>query len=187
MKENKNEQINEYECAPGIRPRLALYHANPRGTGCAIKMELHAAHGMTDGSIFCTFAAQKTVGNRLGNPPIFPTFDWDNAITAKLDFNDLSKMMQVFRGECEYIDNDHGLYHSTATAMTRIQLRHLIDPVSGYSFEVYRTPAGGGEEVRSLFLMTTAEALGICEAIGGCMYLVAFGIPALPNRVSVGD
>ena len=187
MKENKNETVAEYERTPGFRPRMALYHANPKGTGCAIKMELHPAHGMEDGGIFCTFANQKTVGNRLGNPPIFPTFDWDNAITVKLDFNDLSKMMQVFRGECESIDNDHGLYHRTATAMTRIQLRHLIDPVSGYSFEVYRTPAGGGEEVRSLFLMTTAEALGICEAIGGCMYLVAFGIPALPNRVSVGD
>ena len=38
MKENKNEKVNEYERAPGFRPRLALYHANPRGTGCAIKM-----------------------------------------------------------------------------------------------------------------------------------------------------
>ena len=73
MKENKNEKVNEYERAPGFRPRLAIYHANAKGTGCAIKMELHPAVGATDGSIFCTFAAQKTVGNRLGPNPTFPT------------------------------------------------------------------------------------------------------------------
>lgn len=50
MQENMNEKASEYERAPGFRPRLALYHANAKGTGCAIKMELHPAHGATDGS-----------------------------------------------------------------------------------------------------------------------------------------
>ena len=45
MQENKNEKVNENELAPGMRPRLALYHANAKGTGCAIKMELHPAVG----------------------------------------------------------------------------------------------------------------------------------------------
>ena len=97
MQENKNEKVDENERAPGMKPRLALYHANAKGTGCAIKMELHPAVGATDGSIFCTFAAQKTVGNRLGPNPTFPTFDWDGAITVKLAFDDLTKMQQFFR------------------------------------------------------------------------------------------
>ena len=97
MQENKNEKVNENERAPGMRPRLALYHANAKGTGCAIKMELHPAVGAADGSIFCTFAAQKTIGNRLGPNPTFPTFDWTEAITVKLAFDDLTKMQQVFR------------------------------------------------------------------------------------------
>ena len=101
MQENKNEKVDEYERAPGMRPRLALYHANARGTGCAIKMELHPASGAADGGIFCTFAAQKTVGYRLGPNPTFPTFDWTEAHTVKLAFDDLAKMQQVFRGECE--------------------------------------------------------------------------------------
>ena len=83
--------------APGFRPRLAIYHANAKGTGCAIKMELRPASGATDGGIFCTFAAQKTVGNRLGPNPTFPTFDWDGGITVKLAFDDLTKVQQVFR------------------------------------------------------------------------------------------
>ena len=45
MQENKNEKVNENERAPGMKPRLALYHANAKGTGCAIKMELHPAVG----------------------------------------------------------------------------------------------------------------------------------------------
>ena len=116
MQESKNEKVNEYERALGFRPRLALYHANPKGTGCAIKMELHTALGMEDGGIFCTFANQKTVGCRLGNPPTFPTFDWDNAITENLDFNDLSKMMQVFRGECESVWSPESQGTSNATS-----------------------------------------------------------------------
>ena len=173
----KEESMNNAERAPGFRPRLALYHANPKGTGCAISMELRPAHDEMDGSICCTFASQKTVGNRAGKTPTFPTFDWDDPIRVALCFDDLSKLMQVFRGECESIDRDQGIYHRTAKGMTRIQLRHIIDPVSGYSFEATFKPSGEGDETRAVFLMSSAEALGICEAIGGCMYLVAFGVP----------
>ena len=186
MQENKNEKVNECERAPGFRPRLAIYHANAKGTGCAIKMELHPAHGMTDGSIFCTFAAQKTVGNRLGPNPTFPTFDWDGAITVKLAFDDLTKIQQVFRGECESINGDHGLWHRTAMGNTKIVLRHLIDPVPGYAFEVFFCPADGGEERRWLFLLQPSEALGISEVISGSMYLVAFGVPEVP-KATVAD
>ena len=134
MQENKNEKVDEYERAPGMRPRLALYHANARGTGCAIKMELHPASGAADGGIFCTFATQKTVGYRLGQSPTFPTFDWTEAHTVKLAFDDLAKMQQVFRGECESINGDNGIWHFTArgaresacaTSLTRFQVTRL--------------------------------------------------------------
>ena len=186
MQENKNEKINEYERAPGFRPRLAIYHANAKGTGCAIKMELRPASGATDGGIFCTFAAQKTIGNRLGANPTFPTFDWDGAITVKLAFDDLTKIQQVFRGECESINGDHGLWHRTAMGNTKIVLRHIVDPVPGYTFEVLFAPADGGEERRWLFLLQPSEALGISEVISGSMYLVAFGVPEVP-KAEVGD
>ena len=185
MKE-KNDTINENERAPGMRPRLALYHANAKGTGCAIRLELHPANAGIDGSIFCTFAAQKTVGNRLGPNPTFPTFDWTGAHTVKLAFDDLTKMQQVFRGECESINGDRGLWHLTANGNTRIVLRHLVDPVPGYSLEVYFCPAGGSDERRWLLLLQPSEALGISEVISGSMYLVAFGVPEVP-KAEVAD
>ena len=79
--------------------------------------------------------------------------------------------------ECESINGDRGLWHLTASGNTRIVLRHIIDPVPGYSLEVYFCPAGGGDERRWLILLQPSEALGISEVISGSMYLVAFGVP----------
>ena len=175
-----SETNNKTMPPPGTyRPKLAFYHANPKGTGCAVTWALHPAHDDTDGSIMMSVANQMTVGNRMGPNPTFPRFDWENRICVKLDFNDLCAMLQVFRGECESINGDHGLYHRTAKATTKIRLRHLVDPVSGYSLELYRTPAGGGEESHAHLLLSSAEALGLCESIAGAMYLVSFGIPML--------
>ena len=175
-----NNTNNTAVPAPGTyRPKLAFYHATPKGTGCAATLELHPAHDDIDGSIWLTVANQMTIGNRMGPNPTFPRFDWENRICVKLDFGDLCAMLQVLRGECETINGDHGLYHRTAKAATKIQLRHLVDPVSGYSLELYRTPAGGGEESRAHLLLNSAEALGLCESIAGAMYLVSFGIPML--------
>ena len=107
-----------------IRPQFSLYHPNGKGTGAAIELELHPAHDRTDGSIMMKIANQMTIGDRRGPNPTYPHFDWKGAVTVKLDFNDLSKMLQVFRGECEAIDDGHGLYHSSARATTKIVLRH---------------------------------------------------------------
>lgn len=176
-----NNETNTKTAMPlgQFRPKLAFYHATPKGTGCAATLELHPAHDDTDGSIMLCAANQMTIGNRMGPNPTFPRFDWENRICVKLDFNDLCAMLQVLRGECETINGDYGLYHRTAKATTKIQLRHLVDPVSGYSLELYKTPAGGGEETRAHLLLSPAEALGLCEAIAGAMYLISFGIPML--------
>ena len=175
-----NETNNKTTTLPGTyRPRLAFFHATPKGTGCAATLELHPAHDDTDGCIMMTVANQMTIGNRMGPNPTFPHFDWENRICVKLDFGDLCAMLQVLRGECESINGDHGLYHRNAKAATKIQLRHLVDPVSGYSLELYRTPAGGGGESHAHLLLNAADALGLCESIAGAMYLVAFGIPML--------
>ena len=69
--------------------------------------------------------------------------------------------------------------HKYKTCHRKIQLRHLIDPVCGYSFEVYEKQANGGEEKRMNMFLSPAESLGICEAITSSMYLIAFGRPSL--------
>lgn len=176
--DNGNAQV------PAYRPSLRFFHANGKGTGCAVSMDLHPAHDRVDGSIMVRVANQMTVGDLRGPNPTFPRFDWENAVSVKLDFSDLCKMLQVFRGECESLEEGRGLYHRTARATTKIVLRHLVDPVAGYSFELYRTPAQG-EETRTHILFSPWEALGLAEAIAGSMAVISFGIPVvIPHDTS---
>ena len=183
-----NDETNAKKAPPcGLyRPKLTMYHANAKGTGCAVSMELHPAHDRTDGCIMLRAANQMTIGDRRGPNPTFPRFDWESAISVKLDFSDLCKILQVFRGECESIEDDRGLYHRSPRATTRIVLRHLVDPISGYSLDLYRTPVAGDGELRAHFLFSPAEALGLCESIAGSLSVITFGIPMLvPHDTAV--
>lgn len=152
---------------------------------------------MRRGSIRIHLANQKTVGRWSGGTPQFATFDWEDEIVATLGFTDLAKCLQVFRGECESIDGDHGLYHRTAKGMTIITLRHIIDPTPGYVLAVSFKPTeistrsktcreaggyAGCEEARSQTFFTPAEALGLCEAISASMMYVGFGVPNAPEE-----
>jgi len=179
-----NEMTRETKGAAtaNYRPRLSFYHPNGKGTGCAMRLELHPAHDRTDGSIMMSVANQLTVGDRRGPNPVFPRFDWDNKITVKLDFTDLSKMLQVFRGECESLEEGKGLYHSAPNFTTRIVLRHVIEPTPGYSIELYRTPRSGEDEIRTHLLLSPWEALGLAESITGSLACISFGIPTVIPR-----
>lgn len=176
-----NETNNAKNLPPvgQYRPDLAFYHPTARGTGCAAKLTLHPAHDDTDGCIMLTMAPQLTVGDRRGAAPVYPTFDWEGGLTVKLDFTDLTKMVQVFRGECESLEDGQGLYHRTARFSTRIALRHLVEPVPCYSLELYRTAAGGKEESSARINFMPNEALGLCLAVENSFGVICFGIPML--------
>ena len=161
------------------RPSLAFFHANARGTGCAMKLSLHPAHDDTDGCIMMTMANQLTIGDRMSPNPVYPTFDWHGRLTVKLDFTDLSHIVQVFRGERESVGDGKGLYHQTARFSTSIVLRHVVEPESCYSFELYRKSKGGEEDSSARIVLSDSEALGLCLAIENSFGVISFGIPML--------
>lgn len=165
-----NTEIKTYH------PSLVFYKANAKGTGCSMKMELHPAHGDTAGCIMMSLASQKTVGDYRGPNPIYPTFDWENAICVKLDFIDLSKMLQVFRGECESIEEGRGLIHRSPKGLIYIRLEHLVDPIPGYRLEV-EFCAGVGNVEQCAVMLTPAEALGLTAAIESSLGVICFGMP----------
>ena len=180
MNENPNNVNSAAKTPPpgGFRPRFTLYHQNQKGNGSAIQLELHPAHDDVDGSIFLTLACQKTIGNMSGSNRVNSTFDWLTAMTVKLDFNDLTQMLQVFRGEKENINDDHGLLHISRGYNTTIKFRHLLDPYNGYSFEIYRSIPGKPDADRSgYFFFKPSEALGIATAIENSLGVICFGIP----------
>jgi len=177
---NTSKENNERQPVGQFRPSFRFYHANLKGTGSAIKMDLHPAHDDEDGCIMLTIANQMTVGNRRAEVPTYSTFDWNNSISVKLDFSDLTQMLQVFRGECESINEGKGLCHVSVRGMTSIRLAHLVDPVSGYMLDIGRKGnREDGDGTRARFMFSPAEALGLCEAIAGSLYLICFGIPML--------
>ena len=176
-----NTENNGQQPVGRYRPSLCFYHANQKGSGSAVKMNVHPAHDNTDGCIMMSIANQRSVGDRNAPTPTFSTFDWEGAIHVKLDFSDLVQILQVFRGVCESINDGRGLFHRSSKGATSIRLAHLVEPVSGYMLEVSRKPVDeGGEAVRSKMLFSTAEALGLNDAISGVMSLICFGIPTFP-------
>lgn len=162
----------------GYRPKFTLYKANAKGNGSAVQFELHPAHDDVDGSIFMTLACQKTVGNSRGPNPTYSTFSWDASMTVKLDFSDLTQILQVFRGETESVNGERGLYHQSCGAATTIKFRHVVEGSGGYMLELYRNAQGRPDEDRcGFFFFTSAEALGISAAIEDSLGVICFGVP----------
>lgn len=180
MNENSTAVLPAAKTPPpgGYRPKFTLYKANGRGTGSAVHLELHPAHDDVDGSIFLTLACQKTVGNVQAPTPTYSTFAWDTAMTVKLDFNDLTQILQVFRGEVESVNNDRGLYHQSQGVCTTIKFHHVLEGSGGYALELYRsTPGRPNADRNGFFFFSNAEALGLSAAIENSLGVICFGIP----------
>ena len=151
------------------RPAITICHANARGTGTALRLELHPARTYSDGSILATIAPQNAI------KPV-ASFYWNNSISVRLCLMDLAKILQVFRGNYESIDDGKGLYHLTINGFTVVRLYHRIEPIGGYVLDVSHK-SNDGEPVRLIFLMTYDEAFALAEAIDHAMLYVAFGVP----------
>ena len=111
------------------RPAITMYHANAKGTGTALRLELHPARTDSDGSILATIAPQNEI------KPV-ASFYWNNSISVRLCLMDLAKILQVLRGNYESIDDGKGLYHRTGDGFTVVRLYHRIEPIGGYVLDV---------------------------------------------------
>lgn len=160
-----------------FRPQFALYHPNARGTGSAVKMDVHPALDDREGFIMLTLANQATVADRSSAVKKYATFDWAKSLAVKLGFADLCALLQVFRGECEAVEEGRGLFHVSSAGTTKIGLKHMIDPHAGYLLDIYRTGTDGAESA-ARFFFGTGEALGLSEAVCGVMSAICFGVPA---------
>ncbi len=174
-------ESNETRNAGDSRPCYSCFHPNAKGTGAAVQFELHPAHDYVEGSVFVTFAAQKTVGSNENGRRVMPTFDWENRITVRLSLNEVAQLLEVFRGYREKLCEGNGLFHRTPRANTVIMFEHRLEPVPGYVFGVSRKAADGGLKRISLMLSMT-EAIVLTDAFTGSMVYMAFGLPKVLAR-----
>ena len=160
------------------------YKANAKGTGSAVKFELHPAHGDVQGSIFVTLAAQKTTGAVQGGTRIFPTFDWKEAILLKLDRSDLSQILQVLRGMQESVNGDKGIFHQGMRGKAVIRFAHQIEPRAGYMLSVWKSYLTG-EQRKGYYFFDMSEAFTLMLAFERALLYVCFGIPEVIARTAV--
>lgn len=153
-------------------PALAFYHANEKGTGSAAKFFLIPARNGSEGHIIMEVANQIGYEGAKGG-----RFDFDNSIIVNLGFAELCQMLQVFRGECESINEGRGLYHIDTQEVSRVYLRHIIEPKCGYQLQVQKKDRKTDTEKSASILLSSYEALGLCEAIAGSLSVIAFGLP----------
>lgn len=177
---NAQKTADEETAFRPYRPRLSFYHANSKGSGSAVRFEVIPACGEREGVVFMTLAQQKSVAagsNDQGNRQ-HATFDWQNRVTVKLNFNDLCQMLLVFRGQATTINDGKGLYHDARTTTTLINLTRQAEPYPGLSLDVSRKGKSEGEPaIRVRILFNGAEVLGLGAVLEQSLGVVAFGIP----------
>ena len=168
----------ELSTRPAFRPSLALFHANTKGTGSALRVSLRPASSEKDGAIFLSIAPQLTIGDRSHPVPILPSFDFESPLCFRLDFVEVSQLLQVLLGEVESVEEGKGLYHvrrvNGKATTKRFTFRHLIEPYSCYELNIFES--GDGVEDRSaVFSLKPAESLGLAECLTAVLPVIAFG------------
>ena len=180
---NQNDSTNIFdeENSPRTyRPRLTFYHANGKGTGSAAQFEVVPACSERDGVIYLTLASQKSIATGVDDQGKrqYATFDWQNRVIVKLNFNDLCQMLQVFRGPVTAIADGKGLYHNSRNMTTMINLTQQAEPYSGLALDVSRRSKDESDSaVRVRIVFNSAEAFGLGAVIEQSLGIIAFGIP----------
>jgi hypothetical protein len=166
------------------KPRLMFYHPSPKGTGSAAQFEVKPASGDRDGAVFLTLAAQKSAASAKpeSGQRAFATFDWQAALTVKLNFTDLSQILMVFNGALPALSDGKGLFHDSAGSSTIIRLAKAEEPLKGFSLEISRKQKGGdATAARVHILLNPVESYGLRLVLSQILPLVAFGIPMEPD------
>lgn len=138
-------------------------HQNAKGTGAMMEMAYRPAVDSVEGCLYIGLS-----------PQCNSVFDMSEKIRYKLTPVEAAEVLQVLRGECESIRDGKGLYYRLNGMAVRLQFRHVVEPVLGYSLELYEAM----ERARSCrIFLSYSEALVMSYAIEHALAPMIFGIP----------
>ena len=161
-----------------MTPTLTIKHAKAKGTGAMVSFELHPAHDTEIGFVKITFAAQATARTYENGKRTDETFDTENGASVNLSINEVAKLLEVFRGYREKVDDGNGIFIRTDNANAVLTFEHRLEPVPGYLLAIsQKTLDGELNRMGVLFSMT--EAIVLSEALASSMVYLAFGVPAM--------
>lgn len=153
--------------------RTTIYHPNTKGTGMALALELYPATPELPGKLKLEFARQASPEGA-----IFPRFDWANRRTIVLAPEEVEKVLEVFAGYTESLEDGKGIFVRTSTNAAAFRLRHIVEPVPAYALQlVVREGEGDAatDDVRNINL-TPTEAAMLYHALTAAMGKLVFGL-----------
>ena len=170
--------------------RLAFYHPNSAGHGCAVRFELRPARRGREGYIFAELARQKSMVQQQNGARQAATFDWEARVAIKLGLTDVCAMLAVLEGRSTAAGGDKGLFHQTDVATTVITFRRVEEPFAGYAFEVSRKERrAGAEAIRLRIGLSEAEGCGLRQVFADAIFHLCFYamtiVPGVAPMVSV--
>ena len=149
---------------------LLIAHPNTKGTGSAVRFELHPAEDGREGMIVGLLATQIFDGETY-----LREFDWQKAIRIILSPLDVAQILEVLRGYHESIGNGKGLFHCNVEHNTVIRFLHLIEPSPAFQLHITRRyiATGSHQEIKIAFTMPEAIVLG--EVFASSLVRMTFG------------
>ena len=153
--------------------KLNIYHANAKGTGSALGIELLPAVGSCDGQVILTLANQKAISDGKNGEPTFPQFDHLNGICLCLDPLEVEKIIEVVEGSVESINDGKGIFNVSAGVLSTFKFSHVIDPVCGYRLEIEKS--FNGETFKVGIFLSSSEGNMLAQGFKASMGLLLFG------------
>jgi hypothetical protein len=169
------QQTNHETETKMYNERLTFYHANGQGTGAAVQLEprLNQQPGDRYNCFFLEMARQKSVAHRGEGGAAHATFDWEQKITVKLDFTDISELLTVLDGVTDHVGGKREmLYHQSGDANTMIRFsRHES---GGIALSLSRKSAGDGQPNRIGTVLSQAESVGLRHVFQVGLFFITF-------------
>ena len=173
-------QTAKQETKRGRRDGIAFFHPNKEGTGAAARLEpkINRAGDDRGNCFFLEMAEQKTAASRNGGGFVPASFDWENKITVKLDFQDICHLLAVLEDRTEHAGGKRdGLYHQNGQSSAMIRLRKHES--GGYLLGLSRK-RGDEEEARRVgTVLSEVEAVGLRQVFSVGLFFMALPMDSI--------
>jgi hypothetical protein len=168
--------VLEERSSNGFRETLAFYHPIRSGKGMALRLDLRL-NEIPGGRYNCYFmemACQKSPSQVVNGQRFPATFDWENKVTVKLDFHDVSAMICVLEDRVESLSQrGDGLYHQNGDSDAIISLKRSSE-TPGFIMGISKRKKGENQ-FRGHFQLSIIEAEGLRQIFKTSLFLLAFG------------
>ncbi len=152
--------------------KVVLYHPKRSGKGAAARFELRLNRPSEESydCFFLEMASQKPGSPSSRNA----SFDWENKITVKLDFMDVSEILTVLEGKAASVGGERkALYHQINGSSTLIGLAAREDG-NGYFLGLSKKSSDGKFQNRISLSLSQVEATGLKQVLGMGLFYISF-------------